>query len=91
MKQQPNARMVEDIQLYMSACVHKLVKDTADTCHRGDLEPIETLQIVIGGLLPELVRACTIVCNDRDDFIELCQLAWDNLADEYIDALKRNG
>ena len=53
-----------------------MIGDTGDTCDEGDMETQAIVQVLMGGLLNEMVMIAEILKLDEDSFVQVCRLAF---------------
>ena len=73
--------MNHDMYKLMQDRVSTALRDTCHTCQIGGMDPQGVLELAVSILLQELVRGVAETNCNRDQFIDLCCLGWDHLAE----------
>ena len=69
-------QFAEDMSRHFTKRLRQLIGDTGDTCAEGDLAAKTIVQILMGGMLNELVNIAEILQLDEDSFVQICRLGY---------------
>lgn len=81
---QPYNPMLNDIGMHFLARLQDVMADTVDTCERAEIDRRETIRMVAGVLMSELIRVCDALGYDEKSFMMMCLSAYRTL-DHNID------
>jgi len=76
--------MTDDMYQLMGERVSKAIRDTAHTCQIGGMEAKDILEIAASIILHELIRTAVATRCDRNEFLQLCVIGWDSLAEQFL-------
>jgi hypothetical protein len=65
-----------DIHAYHLTKLRRACTDTAQTCQIAELSAQETVELIMSGLLLELIKGAAVMGFNEADFIKLCRIGY---------------
>lgn len=81
--------IINDLSDHFETKLRRLVRDTADICNIADIKKVDTLKLIVAGLMTEIMYAIAVMHLSEEEYLKMCSMAYKTLINDVREALSK--